>query len=287
MEPTVSFWDCGEFIPGSLKMEVVHPPGAPLFLFIAHMFTLFAGGNLQKVAVMVNFSSALATGMAMMFLFWSITALAKKIVGRNAEGEMSEGSMWAIMGSGIVGAMAACFADSIWFSAVEGEVYAMSLFFTSIVFWAILKWENHANEKYADKWIVLIAFLMGLSTGVHLLNLLTIPAIAFVYYFKRYEASTKGLLITFALGAGLLGFVQFGVIQELPDIAAWFDRMFVNGFGMAFNTGVAFFFFIILAIFVVAIWYTHKKNHTIANTFILSIAFIVIGLGVMAKFAPT
>ena len=277
MEPTVSFWDCGEFIPGSLKMEVVHPPGAPLFLFIAHMFSLLAGGNLQKVAVMINFSSALATGMAMMFLFWSITALAKKIVSKNENGEMEVGAMWAIMGSGIVGAMSACFADSIWFSAVEGEVYAMSLFFTSIVFWAILKWDNHAEEKYADKWIILIAFLMGLSTGVHLLNLLTIPAIAFVYYFKRYEATTKGLIITFLVGVGILAFVQYGIIQEIPAIAAFFDRTFVNGFGLPFNSGVAFFFLLLAAALGFGIWYSHKKNHTIANTFLISVAFIIVG----------
>ncbi len=277
MEPTVSFWDCGEFIPGSLKLEVVHPPGAPLFLFIAHMFTLLAGGNLQKVALMVNFSSALSTGMAMMFLFWIITAFAKKMVAKNENGEIESITIWAIMGSGVVGAMAACFADAIWFSAVEGEVYAMSLFFTSIVFWAILKWENHANEKYADKWIVLIAFLMGLSTGVHLLNLLTIPAIAFVYYFKRYEASLKGIIITFIVGAGLLAFVQFGIIQQLPAISAMFDKMFVNGFGMGFNSGVVFFFLILAVLFGAGLWYTQKNNHTIANTFILSVVFIIVG----------
>ncbi|MFM2225010.1 MAG: hypothetical protein RJA07_1212 [Bacteroidota bacterium] len=277
MEPTVSFWDCGEFIPGSLKMEVVHPPGAPLFLFIAHMFTLLAGGNLQKVALMVNFSSALSTGMAMMFLFWTITALAKKMVAKNENGEIEGGGLWAIMGSGVVGAMAACFADSIWFSAVEGEVYAMSLFFTSIVFWAILKWENHAHERNADKWIVLIAFLMGLSTGVHLLNLLTIPAIAFVYYFKRYERSAIGLLVTFIIGAGLLAFVQFGIIQKIPALAAWFDRLFVNGFGMGFHSGASFFFLLIALAAAVGLWYTHKNNHTIANTFILSVVFIIIG----------
>ncbi len=277
MEPTVSFWDCGEFIPGALKLEVVHPPGAPLFLFIAHVFTLLAGGNLQKVALMVNFSSALATGMAMMFLFWSITALAKKIVKKNETGELNDGAIWAVMGSGIVGAMAACFADSIWFSAVEGEVYAMSLFFTSIVFWAILKWENHADEKYADKWIILIAFLMGLSTGVHLLNLLTIPAIAFVYYFKRYETTTRGLIITFFVGVAILAFVQYGIIQEIPAIAAFFDRMFVNGFGLGFNSGVAFFFLLLALGLGAGIFYTQRKNHTIANTFLISVVFIIVG----------
>ncbi len=275
MEASVSFWDCGEFIPGSLKMQVVHPPGAPLFLFIAHFFALFASSP-EKIAICVNFSSALATGLAIMFLFWTITALARKIVLEKGQ-EPNTAQLISILGSGIVGAMAACFADGIWFSAVEGEVYAMSLFFTSIVFWAILKWENHADEKYADRWIVLIAFLMGLSTGVHLLNLLTIPAIAMVYYFKRYEVNTRGIIISFLIGCGLLGFVQFGVIQQLPQLSASFDRMFVNGFSMPKNSGVVFFFFLVAAILIGGIWYTKLKQHTIFNTFILSIAFIVIG----------
>jgi hypothetical protein len=275
MERSVSFWDCGEFIPGALKMQVVHPPGAPLFLFVAHFFTLFAT-SLDKVAIWVNFSSALSTGMAVMFLFWSITALAKKLL-RKGQENLDLSDQIAIMMAGAVGALAACFADSIWFSAVEGEVYAMSLFFTSIVFWAILKWENHADEKYADSWLLFIAFLMGLSTGVHLLNLLTIPAIAFVYYFKRYSPTRKGMFITFGISTALLAFVQFGVIQELPHIAALFDRLFVNGFGFAFNTGVYFFLLLVVGAFVYGIYYTHQKNMVLWNTFILSIAFIIIG----------
>jgi hypothetical protein len=211
-----------------------------------------------------------------MFLYWTITAFARKIILKAGE-EATNVQIISIVGSGVVGAMAACFADGIWFSAVEGEVYAMSLFFTSIVFWAILKWENHADEKYADRWIVLIAFLMGLSTGVHLLNLLTIPAIAMVYYFKRYPVTTWGMVAAFLIGGAILGFVQFGVIQQLPNLAATFDRMFVNGFSLPKNSGVVFLFLLITAVFIGGLMYTKKNNHTIFNTFILAIAFIVIG----------
>ncbi len=276
MEPTVSFWDCGEFIPGALKMQVVHPPGAPLFLFVAKVFTLFAFGDLTKVAMMVNFSSALASGMAMMFLFWSITNLSKKILIKTEE-DNTAGNIIAIMGAGAVGAMAACFADGIWFSAVEGEVYSMSLFFTSIVFWAILKWENAAHEKNADRWLVLIAFLMGLSTGVHLLNLLTIPALAYVYYFKRYAVNLKGIIYTFLVSCGILAFVQFGVIQQIPAIAAFFDRMFVNSFGLPFNSGVIFFLLLLVGGGVWGLLYTHKKNQVVINTAILCTLMIIIG----------
>ena len=174
IEPTASLWDCGEFIASGFKLEVGHPPGNPVFMVLARFFTLFAGGNVSKVAAMVNSMSALASAFTILFLFWTITHLAKKILLRN-ENQFTTARIIAVMAAGVVGAIAYNFSDSFWFSAVEGEVYATSSFFTAIVFWAILKWEDVAEEKYADRWIILIAFLMGLSIGVHLLNLLAIP----------------------------------------------------------------------------------------------------------------
>jgi hypothetical protein len=183
IEPTASFWDCGEFISSSYKLEVGHPPGAPFFMIMARFFTLFAGDNPENVAKMVNAMSALASAATILFLFWTVTHLARKIVIRN--NDFSTGSIMAIIGAGAVGALAYTFSDTFWFSAVEGEVYASSSLFTALVFWAILKWENVADEPHANRWLVFIAYLMGLSIGVHLLNLLAIPAIVLVYYFRK------------------------------------------------------------------------------------------------------
>ncbi len=182
-EPTASFWDCGEYIATAYKLQVGHPPGAPLFQLIGRFFTLFAFGNTANVAFMINVMSALTSSLTILFLFWSITMLAKKLA--LSSGEMTDGKMYAVFGSAVVGSLAYAFSDSFWFSAVEGEVYAMSSFFTALVFWAILKWEENANEKHSFRWLIFIAYMMGLSVGVHLLNLLAIPAIAFVYYFKK------------------------------------------------------------------------------------------------------
>ena len=183
LEPTVSFWDCGEYISTAYKLEVGHPPGAPLFQLIGRFFTLFAS-DITQVAFMINFMSAMCSALTILFLFWTITAFGKKIALKS--GKLSTENTIAIMGSGLVGALAYTFSDSFWFSAVEGEVYAMSSFFTALTFWAILKWENEAASKYASRWIIFIAYLLGLSVGVHLLNLLAIPAVAFIYYFKNY-----------------------------------------------------------------------------------------------------
>ena len=185
IEPTASFWDCGEFISSSYKLEVGHPPGAPFFLLMARFFTLLAGNHPEHVAQMVNAMSALASAATILFLFWTITHLAGKIAFRNNK-EYSTGSILAVIGAGAAGALAYTFSDTFWFSAVEGEVYATSSLFTALVFWAILKWENVADEPHANRWLVFIAYLMGLSIGVHLLNLLAIPAIVFVYYFRHH-----------------------------------------------------------------------------------------------------
>ena len=223
-EATVSFWDCGEFISGAAKLEVVHSPGAPLFLMLGRLFVILFGG-IQNAALAINSLSALSSGFTILFLFWTITHFAKRIIGKQQE-ELNQSNLILIMGAGIVGALAYTFSDTFWFSAVEGEVYAMSSFLTALVFWAILKWEDRLSnegDQHADRWIVLIAFLMGLSIGVHLLNLLTIPAIVMVYYFKKYKVSTKGTIIAFLLGCIITGFVQFGVIQAVPLLASKMD----------------------------------------------------------------
>ena len=196
IEPTVSFWDCGEFITTSFKLEVGHPPGAPFFMIIGRFFILFASSP-ENAAKMVNTWSALASGLTIMFLFWTITHLAKKLI--KFEEAPTTAQIVSIIASGVVGALAYTFSDTFWFSAVEGEVYATSSLMTAIVFWAILKWENVADEPYANRWLVFIAYIIGLSIGVHLLNLLAIPAIVFVYYFRKYETTRKGIIIALIL----------------------------------------------------------------------------------------
>ncbi|WP_461632160.1 glycosyltransferase family 117 protein [Labilibaculum euxinus] len=184
LEPTVSFWDCGEFITSAYKLEIGHAPGAPFFLLLARFFSMFASDT-ENVALMINSMSGLASAFTILFLFWTITHLAKKLI--VAGDKISESQVWTIIGSGFIGAMAYAFTDTFWFSAVEGEVYATSSLFTAVVFWCVLKWENEEGKAYANRWLILIAYLMGLSIGVHLLNLLAIPAIVMVYYFKKYE----------------------------------------------------------------------------------------------------
>jgi len=189
-----SFWDCGEFVSSCFKLQIPHPPGAPLFVILGRVFIVLFGNNPMGAAKAVNIMSALASGFTILFLFWSITHFARRLVKVNTSDALTASQIWAIMGAGAVGALAYTFSDSFWYSAVEGEVYAMSSFFTAIVFWAILKWENHADEPGADRWIVFIFFMMGLSIGVHLLNLLTIPAIVMVYYFRRKDTFNYALL---------------------------------------------------------------------------------------------
>ncbi|HNP98385.1 MAG TPA: DUF2723 domain-containing protein [Bacteroidia bacterium] len=281
IEPTGSFWDCGEFIATAHKLEVGHPPGAPLFLMLARIFILFGGDNVRMFPIAVNILSALMSSFTILFLFWTITALAKKIVIGKAEA--SADKIIAVMGAGLVGALAYTFTDSFWFSAVEGEVYASSSFFTAIVFWAIFKWENHSEEPHNLRWLILIAYLMGLSIGVHLLNLLTIPALAFVVYFKKYKVSTKGIIYTSLIGVLVLGFIQYGIIQGVITLAGTFDRMFVNGFGMPFGSGIIFYGLLIIGGVIWGLIYTKKKNHPIWNTAILCFTFIMIGYSSFAQ----
>jgi len=274
IEPTASFWDCGEFITTSFKLEVGHPPGAPLFMIMGRFFNLFASSP-SKVAIMVNTMSGLASAFTILFLFWTITHLAKKLI--KADGEYTLGQTIAILGSGVVGALAYTFSDTFWFSAVEGEVYASSSLFTALVFWAILKWEDEADEPYANRWIVLIAYLMGLSIGVHLLNLLAIPAIVFVYYFRKYKATRNGILISLLVSLVILGVIMYGIIPGVITIATWFELIFVNGMGMPFNSGAVIYALILVSALVYGILYTIRRKLILWNTVLIGIVVILIG----------
>ncbi|MEE1944626.1 DUF2723 domain-containing protein [Pedobacter sp. KR3-3] len=273
MEPTVSFWDCGEFISASFKLQVGHQPGAPLFLMIGRMFSLLAAGDLSKVAYWVNLVSVLSSAATVMFLFWSINAIALKIVKKDAA-TLNTTQLWSIIAAGTIGALAYAFSDTFWFSAVESEVYAISTLCTAIVFWAILKWEQQMN----DKWILFIAYIIGLSIGIHLLSLLAIPAISLVYYFRKQENPTLwGIAKAFLIGCVLLGIVQFGVIQYFVLFASKFDILFVNSFGLGFGSGALAF----VALFALAlgygIYYSIKKSYYQLNLGLLSLALVIFG----------
>ena len=275
-EPSASFWDCGEFISTSYKLEVGHPPGAPLFMMIANFFTQFAFGDVSKVALMVNIMSCLAAAATIMFLFWSITHIARRmIVGRN--GEPSKGQTIAIMGAGVVGALAYTFTDTFWFSAVEAEVYALSSLMTAVVVWAILKWESVADQKGNERWIVFIAYMMGLSIGVHILNLLTIPALVFVYYFRKTEkVTTKGLIYSTLISGALIVFLNSIIIPYTTQVGAWFDRL-LNSMGVAVNVGFAIY---AIALFVAlgwGVWYTQKRGKRLANLIVTCLTVVLIG----------
>jgi hypothetical protein len=275
-EPTASFWDCGEYIATAYKLQVGHPPGAPLFQMIGRFFTLFAFGDVSQVAFMVNLMSAFSSSLTILFLFWTLTMLAKKLALKN--GELTESKKYAIFGSALVGSLAYTFSDSFWFSAVEGEVYAMSSFFTALVFWAILKWEEKAEEEHSFRWLIFIAYMMGLSIGVHLLNLLAIPAIAFVYYFKRFKhTGNKGLIITFIISILMLGFIMNGIIPWIVKLAGYFELFFVNSVGLPFNSGTIIYFVILISGIIFGIRYTRRKRKAVLNTIIWAFTFILIG----------
>ncbi|MDR2586562.1 MAG: DUF2723 domain-containing protein [Prevotellaceae bacterium] len=274
IEPTASFWDCGEFIASSYKLEVGHPPGNPTFQIIARFFTLFGGK--EQAAILVNAMSALCSAATILFLFWSITHLGRRLLERNKE-TFTLGNTLAVMGAGTVGALAYTFSDTFWFSAVEAEVYAMSSLFTAAVVWAMLKWEEVADKPYSNRWIVLIAYLMGLSIGVHLLNLLAIPALVFIYYYKKYTFSWKGAVKAFTAGVVILAVALWGVIPGVPKVAFWFDLLFVNVFGFGFNTGTAFFVVLLFALSFWGIYATYKKGKVLWNTILLCFTVMMIG----------
>lgn len=276
MEATASYWDCGEFLSCAYKLEVGHSPGAPFFMLIQRMFGLLAGGDLKHVAILINSWSAIASGLTILFLFWTITHFAKKLLAPNDE-DLTGTQVALIIGSGLVGGLAYTFSDTFWFSAVEAEVYATSSLFTAITFWAMLKWEHIADRPYADRWLLLIAYLIGLSIGIHLLNLLTIPALAMIYYFKRYHVTRMGVVVAFVLGCVALAVVQFGVIQGVTIMASAFDVFFVNSLGLPFDSGSLFSILLIAAICAGVLIYAKKKGFYLLHTGILCLVFVMIG----------
>ena len=275
IEPTASFWDCPEFITTGYKLEVGHPPGAPFFMLVANLFSQFAS-DVTTVAKMVNYMSALMSGACILFLFWSITHLVRKLVITD-ENNITKGQLITVMGSGLVGALVYTFSDTFWFSAVEGEVYAFSSLFTAIVFWLILKWEDVANQLHSDRWLILIAYLTGLSIGVHLLNLLCLPAIVLVYYYKKTpNATAKGSLLAL-LGSGVLvAAVLYGIVPGIVKVGGWFELLFVNGLGMSFNSGVVVYIILLAAALIWGVYesYTEKSRLRMAISFILTIALL-------------
>jgi len=276
IEPTASFWDCGEFIAASYKQEIGHPPGAPLFLMIGRIFTLFAGKNVALVPVYINILSALASAFTILFLFWTITLITKKIIVKN-DNDYTTVNILKIIVTGLIGALTYTFTDSFWFSAVEGEVYATSSLFTALVFWAILKWEENFNNPHSNKWILFIAYMVGLSIGVHLLNLLAIPAIVLVYYFKNNEFSYKKLLEALGISALILLGILFILIPFTVKIAAQFDLLFVNSFGLPVWSGFLFFIFTLFILLFYGIFRSYIKQKYFLNIFLLSILLILIG----------
>lgn len=276
VEPTASFWDCGEYIATTYKLQIGHPPGAPTFQIFGRVFTLFAFGNVEKVALMINLLSAFASAFSIMFLFWTITLFAKKIVIKNIN-EVSLNEKLVVFAAGAIGALAYTFTDTFWFSAVEGEVYAMSSLMTAITFWAILKWEEQADRPDADRWILFIAYLVGLSIGIHLLNLLALPAIVYVYYFKKYKFSNKGFIIAGVVGFTLLGLVLYTLIPGLVILAGKFELFFINTIRLPFNSGTIIYFILLISGIVWALKYSIQKKKLILNIAVKSLIFLLIG----------
>ncbi|MBK0378320.1 glycosyltransferase family 117 protein [Mucilaginibacter segetis] len=282
LEPSVSFWDCGEFISCAFRLQISHQPGYPMFAMLGKVFSLLSMGDNTKVPYFTNMGSAIASGATVMFLFWTITAMAKKLIA-GREKDFGNAQTILIMGAGLVGALAFTYTDTFWFSAVETIVFALSSLCIAVVFWAILKWEAHADEPHADKWIVFIAYIIGLSIGIHLLNLLTIPAIALVYYFRRYKnITTKNTLIAFFISIGILGLVQYGIRGYTVKFAAYFDLFFVNTLGMGFGSGAFVFLLILISAIVFGIIYSIRKNKPVLNLALLCVAFIYFGYGSFA-----
>lgn len=278
LESTASFWDCGEFIASGYKLEVGHPPGNPIFMLTARFFANFASSP-SEVAYMVNLMSGLLSAATILLLFWTITRLAQKIVLREGETEetMSLGQMIAILGCGLVGALAYAWSDTFWFSAVEGEVYAYSSFCTALVFWLILKWESVADLPHANRYIILIAYIIGVSIAVHLLNLLCIPAIVLVYYYRKYKnTDLKGSLIALLVSFVLIVLLLYGLVPGFVEVAGWVELLFVNVFHLPFNSGVVFYFFLIVGVIAWAIYetYAQRSDKLIKISFLISIVLV-------------
>ncbi|MCX6197212.1 MAG: DUF2723 domain-containing protein, partial [Flavobacteriia bacterium] len=289
LESTVSLWDCGEYITAAYKLEVGHPPGAPLFMVLGRLFSFFAAP--ENVAVWINRLSAFSSSFTILFMFWSLTLFVKKMI-LSKKSELSSGDQIAIFLSAGVGALAYTFSDSFWFSAVEGEVYAMASLFTAVVFWAILKWDEEmaliqngtlSLDQSPNRWLILILFLLGLAIGVHLLGILVIPAICYIIYFRVYkEASVKGLLLTGLLSIFLLGFIQEGIIAGSVSLASSFEVAFVNSLGLPFYSGTIFFFILLISVCLFFVRYARKKGNTILYNSFMGLIFLLIGYGSFA-----
>lgn len=276
MEPSSSLWDCSEFIATSYKLEVGHPPGAPLFMLLARLATILAPST-YYVPHMVNAMNCLASAFCILFLFWTITHLARRILTRQGA-ELTKANIVAVLGTGAVGALAYTFTDTFWFSAIEGEVYALSSMFTALVVWLMLKWEEQADQPHSMRWIVLIAYLMGLSIGVHILNLLTVPALVFIYYFRKTQRITfKGIAVSTLISGAILVFINSIIIPHTVYIGALFDLFFVNSLGLPVNSGLVFFVVALLGALGMGVYFTHKKGRTVLNLVLLSTLMILIG----------
>jgi tetratricopeptide (TPR) repeat protein len=278
-EPTVPWWDCGEYTATADKLQVGHPPGAPTFQLIGSLFSNLAGSDTSLVAYTMNAMSAICSGFTILFLFWTITMLAKKLV-KNKE-EMTLGQMVAIFASAVVGSLAYTFSDTFWYSAVESEVYAMSSCFTAISFWAILKWEAEADDSHNLRWLILIAFLVGISIGVHLLNLLAIPAITYVFYFKKYpnveKNKKRNFILVGVISMLLVAVILYFIVPYIVIFAGKFEIFFTNSIGLPFNTGTIIYFVLLIGLLIAGVWYSIKKQKVILNTALLSVLFILIG----------
>ncbi|MFP4091512.1 MAG: DUF2723 domain-containing protein, partial [Cyclobacteriaceae bacterium] len=277
VEETASFWDCGEFIAVSYKLQVPHPPGAPFYLLLGRMFSFFALGQETLVAFWINMLSVVSSGFTIMFLHWSITLLGRKIL-HVKKGEETLGQAVLLVGSGIIGSLVYTFSDSFWFSATEAEVYGLSSFFTAFVFWAILKWEWIENPSAANRWLILIAYMVGLSIGVHLLNLVTIPALGLIFYFHRTDKVTaKGVVATLVISLAIIGIVMVGIIPGLPSLAGSFEVFFVNSLGLPFGSGAIFLLILLLGALIYGLRESYRRRKVVLNTALLGITMILIG----------
>lgn len=277
IEPTASFWDCPEFIDTGYKLQIGHPPGAPFFMLTANLFSHFAS-DASMVARMINTMSALLSATTIMFLFWTITHLTRKLILKDW-GELTTAKLIAIEASGLVGALIYTWSDTFWFSAVEGEVYAYSSAFTAVVFWLILKWEDHADEPHSDRWLVLIFYMMGLSIGVHLLNLLCLPAIVLVYCYRRFpDVEGKGSLVALMISFALVAAVLYGVVPGIVTVGGWMELLFVNVLGMPFNTGLIIYIACLVAAVLWAIYESYIDQNKKRENLSFLIAFALIGI---------
>ncbi|HQP03236.1 MAG: DUF2723 domain-containing protein [Bacteroidales bacterium] len=279
IEPTVSFWDCGEFISSSYKLEVGHPPGAPFFMILARFFSLFASGP-EQVALMVNSVSAIMSALTIAFLYWTIAYFARRMIVK--ENTITTGNAVAIIAASFVGAMAYTFSDTFWFSAVEGEVYATSSLFTALVFWAILKWNNNIDSPHSLRWVILIALLVGLSIGVHLLNLLAIPAMVFVYYFSKYKPKFLGIVISLLISLFIIASIMWGIIPGVAIVASKFELLYVNGFGLPYNSGVLVWAIITVICLGLSIYFTQMNYRQIWAFIFSALGLILVGVPFMS-----